>query len=71
MSHLLDAGYGYFEHLLRAWKIAGVLLVHGLLPNVWKTKASELLCVDNKTRRYLLEKHYGIIEPGGRSLSED
>jgi len=71
MSHLSDTGHGYFEHLLRAWKIAGVLLVHGLLPNVWKTKASELLCVDNKTRRYLLEKQYGIIEPGGRSFNED
>lgn len=71
MSHLTDAGYGYFEHLLRAWKIAGILLVHGLVPNIWKTRASELLCVDNKTRKYLLEKQFGIYEPVGRSLSED
>lgn len=71
MSHLSETGYGYFEHLLRAWKIAGVLLVHGLLPNIWKTKASELLCTDNKTRQYLLEKQYGIYESGGRCLSED
>ena len=72
MSHLSDTGYGYFEHLLRAWKVAGVLIVHGLVPNIWKTKASELLCVNsNSTRKYLLEKHYGIYEPGGRSLSED
>jgi hypothetical protein len=47
-------------------------LVHGLVPSIWKTKASELLCVNsNRTRKYLLEKQYGIIEPGGRSLSED
>ncbi len=72
MSHLTETGYGYFEHLLRAWKVAGVLLVHGLVPSIWKTKASELLCVNsNRTRKYLLEKQYGIIESGGRSLSED
>jgi len=57
--------------LLRAWKVAVVLLVHGLLPNIWKTKASELLCTDNKTRRYLLEKQYGTYESGGRSFDED
>ena len=57
MSHLSETGHGYFEHLLRSWKVAGVLLVHGLLPNVWKTKASDLLCVNsNATRKYLLEK---------------
>lgn len=71
MSHLLDTGYGYFEHLMRAWKIAVVLFVHGLLPNVWKTKASELLCTSNRTRQYLLEKQYGIYESGGRSFNED
>ena len=62
MSHLSETGYGYFEHLLRAWKVAGILLVHGLVPNIWKTKASELICVNNKKEFY---------EPGGRSLSED
>lgn len=61
MSHLSETGYGYFEHLLRAWKIAGVLLVHGLVPNIWKTKASDLLCVNSKQE----------YEPSGRSLSED
>jgi hypothetical protein len=60
MSHLSDTGYGYFEHLLRAWKIAVVLLVHGLVPSIWKTKASEMLCVNKET-----------INSGGRSLSED
>jgi hypothetical protein len=44
MAHLNNTGYGYFEHLLRAWKIAGVLLVHGVLPNIWEDKASNLLC---------------------------
>ena len=71
MSHLSETGYGYFEHLLRAWKIAGVLLVHGLVPNIWKNKASDMLCADNKTRKYLLEKQYGIYESGGRSFNED
>jgi hypothetical protein len=72
MSHLSETGYGYFDHLLRSWKVAGVLLIHGLLPNIWKTKASDLLCVNsNATRKYLLEKQYGIIESSGRCLSED
>lgn len=62
MSHLSETGYGYVEHLLRAWKIAGVLLVHGLVPNIWKTKASDLICVNNKEQEY---------KPNGRSLSED
>ena len=61
MSHLSETGYGYFQHLLRAWKIAGILIVHGLVPDVWKDKASKLLCSDSiNTRKYLLEKHYGI-----------
>jgi hypothetical protein len=44
MSHLTETGYRYFEHLSRSWKIAGVLLVHGIFPNIWQNKASELLC---------------------------
>jgi hypothetical protein len=43
MSHLEEINKGYFEHLYRAWKIAFVLMVHGVFPDVWKTKASELL----------------------------
>ena len=48
MQHLRETGYGYFEHLLRAWKVAGILLVHGLLPDIWKTKASDIICKENK-----------------------
>lgn len=44
MQHLQETGYGYFEHLFRAWKVAAILLVHGLLPDVWKTKASDIIC---------------------------
>jgi hypothetical protein len=66
MSHLNEVGYGYFEHLYRAWKIAFVLVVHGLFPNVWKTKASDMLCKeklgDNATRAYMLKHMYGIVE---------
>ncbi len=43
MSHLKEVKKGYFEHLFRAWKIAIVLIVHGIFPDIWKTKASELL----------------------------
>lgn len=44
MSHLKEMQMTYFQHLYRAWKIALVLVVHGLFPNIWKTKATELLC---------------------------
>ena len=43
MQHLKDTGMNYFSHLFRAWKIAGILVVHGVFPGVWMTKASELL----------------------------
>jgi len=66
MSHLNEVGYGYFQHLYRAWKIAFILLIHGLFPNVWKTKASDMLCKerlgDDATRAYLLKHMYGIEE---------
>lgn len=52
MDHLKETGKGYFEHLLGAWKVAFILLVHGLLPNVWRYKASDLL--------YKETKHSGI-----------
>lgn len=42
-SHLEEVNKPYFEHLLGAWKVAFILLVHGLLPNVWRYKASDLL----------------------------
>lgn len=66
MSHLNETGNSYLSHLYRAWKIAFILLVHGLLPNVWKTKASDLLCKerlgDDATRKYLLKHMWGIEE---------
>jgi hypothetical protein len=44
MTHLKDVNMTYFQHLIRAWKIAVVLIVHGLFPNIWQTKASDMLC---------------------------
>lgn len=65
MSHLHDTDQSYIAHLFRAWKIAFVLLVHGVLPNVWKTKASDMLCKDrlgdDATRAYLLRTMWGIV----------
>lgn len=61
MSHLKDVNMSYVEHLLRAWKVAGILIVHGLLPNIWKTKASDIICDKKHTATYVnLLKHYGI-----------
>jgi hypothetical protein len=44
MNHLEENNVTYFEHLRFAWGVAFVLIVHGLLPNIWKDKASHLLC---------------------------
>jgi hypothetical protein len=60
MSHLSDTGFSYLKHLTRAWRLSFILFVHGIFPELWKTKASDEICKDNATRRYLLEKHYGI-----------
>jgi hypothetical protein len=69
MSHLHDTHQSYLAHLFRAWKIAFILLVHGVLPNVWKNKASDLLCKerlgDDATRKYLLKTMWGIEEREG------
>ena len=64
MSHLNDTGFNYFQHLIRAWKLSFVLLVHGLFPLIWETKASDEICKNkkNKTRAYLLKNQYGIEE---------
>jgi len=62
MSHLNDVGFTYLQHLKRSWKLSFVLFIHGLFPDIWKTKASDEICKDNATRKYLLEKHYGIKE---------
>lgn len=44
MNHLDEVEKTYFQHLVGAWKVAFILLVHGLLPNVWRAKASDELC---------------------------
>jgi hypothetical protein len=43
MSHLKEIDMTYFQHLLRAYKVAFILMVHGIFPNIWKTKASDIL----------------------------
>ncbi len=51
MSHLRDVNRNYFQHLYHAWKVAGILLVHGVFPNIWETKASEHLCSQTTPKR--------------------
>lgn len=61
MRHLIESNMGYFTHLYRAWRWAFILIVHGIFPETWKTKVSEEICnKSDKTRRYLIEKHYGL-----------
>ncbi len=47
MNHLKTIGMSYFIHLYHAWKVAFILVVHGLFPNIWEWKASELICDHN------------------------
>ena len=44
MKHLKEIEMSYMSHLAHAFSIAGVLIVHGLLPWIWETKASDMLC---------------------------
>ena len=48
MNHLKTIGMGYFMHLFHAWKVA-FIIIHGLFPNIWEWKASELICEHNNT----------------------
>jgi hypothetical protein len=51
MNHLKEVNRSYFHHLYHAWRVAGILIVHGLFPNVWKTKASDNLCQQSTPKR--------------------
>ena len=60
-SHLQENNISYFRHLIRAWRWAFMLLVHGIFPDIWKTKVSDEICKkSDSTRRYMLEKLYNI-----------
>lgn len=50
MNHLKQIDMDYFKHLWHAWKVAFILIVHGVLPDVWEWKASEILN-ENKQRK--------------------
>ncbi len=54
MSHLKENNIGYLSHLVRAWRWALILLVHGIFPNVWQTKVSDEIC---KKKNYEDDHH--------------
>ena len=41
MKHLKENNMSYLEHLLFAWSMALALLVHGLIPVLFTTYASD------------------------------
>lgn len=41
IKHLEDINMGYFEHLIQAWRMGIILLVHGVFPFLWETKVSD------------------------------
>jgi len=52
MKHLEETELNYFEHLARAWTIAFVCIVHGLLPFVWEHKATDIAMSDPKDFKF-------------------
>ena len=43
MSHLKETGLNYFRHMRRAFHISFVSFVHGIFPNVWTHKVSDII----------------------------
>jgi hypothetical protein len=56
MKHLKYIQESYLEHLCFAWKVAGVLIVHGLLPEVWGNKASDMMYLKEVERQEKLRR---------------
>ncbi len=57
MTHLSDNNIGYFKHLIRAWRWSFILLVHGIFPEIWKTKVSDEICKkkdEDHFKKYLI-----------------
>jgi len=42
--HLQEQQMSYWQHLMFAWRMALVLIVHGLVPSVWTTYVSDHIC---------------------------
>ena len=49
-EHLREQHMGYWQHLVGAWRMALVLLVHGVIPSVWTTWVSDRICADPPPR---------------------
>lgn len=63
MGHLNEVNMGYLKHLLRAWRWSFILFVHGIFPDIWKTKVSdEMTGASQKSRAHLLKNMYNIEE---------
>ena len=57
MKHLKYVQEKYLDHLCFAWKVAGVLIVHGLLPEVWVNKASDMMYLKEVERQEKLRRN--------------
>jgi len=47
--HLKEIQMGYLTHLLHAWRMAFILIIHGLIPSIWETKVSDEI-IDNSNK---------------------
>lgn len=56
MKHLKYIQESYLQHLCFAWRVAGVLIVHGLLPEVWGNKASDMMHLKEVERQEKLRR---------------
>ena len=48
MKHLKEVGMGYFEHLWFAWSMGLALLIHGVIPSLFTTYASDKMAKFNR-----------------------
>jgi len=50
-QHLKDVNMSYFEHLIHAFRMAFILIAHGVVPFIWTTKVSdEIIDFENRVK---------------------
>lgn len=52
MKHLEEIRMNYFQHMFHAWRMAFILIVHGIFPSIWTHKvSSEIIDYENSVSK--------------------
>lgn len=70
MRHLDEVGENYFQHLRFTLVVSFVLIVHGLLPWIWETKATEMMERRGITRYRIVDNKRNWWRIWAKSLGE-